>query len=214
MNLEQEGIMEQATVAELHQRRIERSESWIKKAEDSKDDKDASFIFWWIAFTALYDYENEDFAYDEEYIRQQNFFKKVIKYDEGNRIYETVHMRLEKFISTLIGNKYVFRPFWKHRNGHPNYDNWDKSFAASKRIFKRANREMDVPVILAHVFDRLYTLRNQIVHGGATHGSRRNRDSIEGGWDILSHLVPVFFDIIKANPDIDLGKPYFYADDV
>lgn len=206
--------MKQVTAEELHQRRIERCESWIEKAKQNKGDKDVSFIFWWIAFSSLYDFEAEDFSKKKQYKVQKIFFEKIVELDTEDRIYETVVLRFDGFIKSLIGNKYVFNPFWKHRNNHPNHEDWDKSFANSKRIFRLASRDKDVPVILEHVFNRLYTLRNQIFHGGATHGSRRNRDSIEGGWDVMSHLVPVFYNIIKAHPELDLGKPFFYADDV
>lgn len=39
-------------------------------------------------------------------------------------------------------------------------------------------------------FDRLYVLRNQIFHGGATFNSKANRDQLRDACDILGDLFP------------------------
>jgi Zn-dependent oligopeptidase len=44
--------------------------------------------------------------------------------------------------------------------------------------------------LLEVVLDRLYTLRNQLVHGGATYKSEVNRSQVIDGKNILSMLVP------------------------
>ena len=47
------------------------------------------------------------------------------------------------------------------------------------------------------LFDRLYVLRNQLVHGGATWNSSVNRGQVKAGAEILAFLVPVFVDVDK-----------------
>ena len=205
--------MEGMAAGNLRQRRIERCRSWIAQAKRHKDNKDLSFICWWIAFNALYDYEDESFERGRQRSLQQAFFGKVIDFDGNDRVYRTVLMGFDGFIKALIQNKHVFEPYWEHRNGNPAHADWSSKFARSKRQFNIAKDSQDTSSVLYHVFDRLYTLRNQVVHGGATHGSRRNRNSIEGGRDIMSQLVPVFLDIIVDNPDLDLGRPFYYVDD-
>ena len=203
--------MNDAAAEDLRKRRIERCESWIKQARKSKGNKDVSFIFWWIAFNTLYDYEDENFEREKQRKLQQAFFRKIIDCDTDERIYHAVQTGFDDVIKKLIQNKYLFEPYWEHRNGNPVFSNWSKKFARSKRQFGIAADYQDTAEMLYHTFDRLYTLRNQLVHGGATLKSKRNRVSIEGGWGVMSHLVPVFLGIIKSNPDIKLGKPYYYV---
>ena len=59
------------------------------------------------------------------------------------------------------------------------------------------------------VFDRLYVLRNQLVHGGATWNSSVNRDQVRDGTRILAFLVPLFIDLMMDNPDIAWGDPCY-----
>ena len=64
------------------------------------------------------------------------------------------------------------------------------------------------------VFDRLYTLRNQIFHGGTTYPSGFGRDQIRDGSRIMASLVPAILHIMRqdidGNPDSELwGKVAF-----
>ena len=59
------------------------------------------------------------------------------------------------------------------------------------------------------LFDRLYVLRNQLVHGGATWNSSVNRDQVKDGARILAFIVPIFVDLMMDNPDRDWGAPYY-----
>ncbi len=60
------------------------------------------------------------------------------------------------------------------------------------------------------IFNRLYTLRNQIMHGGSTYNSSVNRAQIQDGCNILTALLPAFMHILLENEKIiDLGKPFY-----
>ena len=63
--------------------------------------------------------------------------------------------------------------------------------------------------ILRTVFDRLYVLRNQLVHGGATWKSAVNRAQVRDGAAVLAWMLPVFIDIMMDNPGHAWGKPYY-----
>jgi len=54
---------------------------------------------------------------------------------------------------------------------------------------------------LASLSQRIYLLRNQVFHGAAKHGSRKNRDSIAPAVAVLATLVPVFADVVREHPD-------------
>lgn len=63
--------------------------------------------------------------------------------------------------------------------------------------------------ILSLVFDRLYVLRNQIVHGGSTWGGNVNRQQVRDGAAILGFLMPVFVNLMMENPHEDWGVPFY-----
>ena len=56
---------------------------------------------------------------------------------------------------------------------------------------------------------RLYTLRNQLVHGGATWDSEVNREQLRDCTAFLSKLVPVVIELMMDNPDTLWGDPVF-----
>jgi hypothetical protein len=61
-------------------------------------------------------------------------------------------------------------------------------------------------VVLSIVFDRLYVLRNQLVHGGATWNSQVNRAQISDGANILGRLVPLIIELMIEHPELDFGE--------
>ena len=69
--------------------------------------------------------------------------------------------------------------------------------------------QRDTPRVLSVVFDRLYVLRNQLVHGGATWNSGVNRDQVRDGAAVMSCLLPVFVDIMMDNSTRDWGRPFY-----
>ncbi len=194
--------------------RVHRAISWIGRAEKENKDEDARFIFLWIAFNAAYA--------DEEKLQRRNsvnthrerstmddFFEKVIKLDVKCRIYNAIWKSFSGPIRTLIHNKYIFEPFWKHHNHIEGYDDWecrlDKSIAKFNQLLKSRN----TPTMLSIVFDRLYVLRNQLIHGGATWNSGVNREQIRDGARIMAFLMPLFVDVMMDNPDEGWGQPFY-----
>ncbi len=56
------------------------------------------------------------------------------------------------------------------------------------------------------VFDRLYVLRNQLVHGGATCGSRVNREQLKQACFLLAEIVPVMIRLMAKILKTDWGE--------
>lgn len=190
--------------------RVHRSISWIGRAEAAQDDPDAQFLFLWIAFNAAY-------ADEDEFQRTQpgerasfaGFFEKAVALDADRRIYNAIWQSFSGPIRLLMNNKYVFNPFWQHHNGIEGFEDWEDRFAASTRRFSQALQEQDSARILSFVFDRLYVLRNQLVHGGSTWNSSVNRNQVRDGTAILGFLMPVFVDLMMDNPQADWGRPFY-----
>ena len=63
--------------------------------------------------------------------------------------------------------------------------------------------------MLSIVFGRLYVLRNQLVHGGATWNSDVNRDQVRDGAAILACLLPIFVDLMMDHPAHEWAMPHY-----
>ena len=59
------------------------------------------------------------------------------------------------------------------------------------------------------LFGRLYVLRNQLVHGGATWNGSVNRNQVEDSAKIMAFLIPLFIELMMENPAENWGKPYY-----
>lgn len=64
-------------------------------------------------------------------------------------------------------------------------------FNASGAALNIALAAKTVPAALPQVFTKLYTLRNQIIHGGATYNSQINREQLKDACNLLNKLIPL-----------------------
>ena len=194
--------------------RVHRALSWLRRAENEKDDLDVRFILLWIGFNAAYA-GDLDRALDgegragNERERFDQFFAALVEMDSSNRIYNVIWERFSQEIRLLMDNKYVFAPFWKHHAGEFGGAGWEVSFDSAKRAANRALAEKDTAIVLSILFDRLYVLRNQLVHGGATWNSVANRQQVHDGAAILMALVPVVLGIMIEAEGAEYGAVSF-----
>lgn len=189
--------------------RVHRAISWVGRAEREADDPAAAFLFYWIAFNAAYADERDVRGERAERESFSWFFTKLHERDREGRIYNAVWDRFSGSIRVFLENQYVFGPFWTHKNGLDGYEDWQERFDRARRAFHKALAQGDTALILSMLFDRLYVLRNQLVHGGATWNSSVNRDQLRDGATILTCLVPVMIDIMMDNPGEDWGRPFY-----
>ncbi|CUJ83495.1 hypothetical protein RUE5091_00117 [Ruegeria denitrificans] len=191
--------------------RIHRAISWVGRAEKEKQDYDAAFIFLWIAFNSAYAGEAEGDAERSLGERQQfiDLIDRLVERDADGRLYTAVWDRFRGPIATLMENRFVYRPFWLNQNGIPGNENWAKRFKSSAERFVRSMADKDTAYVLREVFDRLYMLRCQMMHGGTTWNSKVNRQQVRDGAQILQTLLPVMLDIMMDNPEDDWGRPFY-----
>lgn len=188
--------------------RVHRAISWLGRAEQETEDQDLRFILMWISFNAAYAQERIGEA-NSERAEFRSFFEKLVAADSADSIYQLIWMRYSNEIRMLLDNRYVFSPFWQHMNGVAGYEDWEDRFASSKRRTAAALSQKATATILEILFDRLYMLRNQLVHGGATWNSSVNRDQVRDGAAILSSLLPVFVDLMMDNHSLDWGPAHY-----
>ena len=190
--------------------RVHRAISWIGRAEACGDDVDACFIFLWIAFNAAYADEREFQAIaSSERTAFAGYFGKLVARDEGKRIYQALWTQFSGPVRMLMENRYLFNPFWQHHNGIEGFEDWEEKFNVSSRSFGKAFQAGETVKVLSFVFDRLYVLRNQLVHGGSTWNSGVNRAQVGDGAAILGFLMPIFVDLMMDNPKEDWGRPFY-----
>lgn len=188
--------------------RVHRAISWLGRAEAEKTDADVRFILLWVGFNAAYASDIEaDGASERGSFK--TFFDLLVSLDGSHRIYDAVWARFSQEIRMLLANKYVFAPFWHKQNGVPGYDDWEARMATTQRMIATAIKQFDTARILSIVFDRLYVLRNQLVHGGATWNSSVNRSQVRDGAAVLSWLLPIFIDIMMDQCERDWGRPFY-----
>jgi hypothetical protein len=189
--------------------RVHRAISWLGRAESENDDLDAAFIFFWISFNAAYAADAPSFVQASERSSFEIYFEKLISLDKERRIYAAIWSRFSGPVRLLLDNKFVFQPFWNHQNGLDGFSDWQARFDAGRERIGKALARNDTKFILSTLFDRLYVLRNQLLHGGATWDSKVNRGQVGDGYRILATLVPIFIDLMMDNPDLDWGAPYY-----
>lgn len=194
---------ERDTYPEALALRVHRALSWLDRAEQCNDE-DGRFVFLWIAFNAAYANElgEQRMLEGEKFNR---YLARLVELDTNQQLYNLVWQRYSGAIRVLLDNPYVYQPFWDHRNGLVMKENWESRFAAAKRFANTALAGKDTASVLAVVFNRLYTLRNQLIHGGATWNSRMNRSQLRDANTILGKLVPVIIGIMMDNAGLVWG---------
>jgi hypothetical protein len=192
-----------------HGLRVHRGLSWLNRAESAGKDHDAAFIFYWIAFNALYADDKGEITNVGVRSAFDDYFTKVVPLDVNQRIYDAIWTKFSGSIRLILDNRYVFQPFWSFQNKVPGNDNWEERFEKNKKRTQIALKSKDTKTILKALFDRLYVLRNQLIHGGSTWNSSVNRSQVKDGASILAFLVPLFIDIMMDNPQESWGAPYY-----
>jgi hypothetical protein len=138
-----------------------------------------------------------------------HFLSRLIDSDNNQLLYQIVWREFPKSIRLLIDNKYVFQPFWEHTKDNLTEEEWQDKFNRSKASANRALGRMNTRTVLAVIFDRLYVLRNQLMHGSATWNSSVNRNQVRDSANILGQLVPAIISIMLDSGSDVWGDPRY-----
>lgn len=188
--------------------RIHRALSWLHRAEQSED-MDGKFIFLWIAFNAAYAQELDDSDRASDKVTFTAFLQKLCDLDASKRIDDLIWKEFSGSIRTLLDNPYVFHLFWEFQRGRIGEDEWRDRFSSAKKSAQFALASGNTPALLSVMFNRLYTLRNQLIHGGATWGGKVNRDQLRDCTRLLGKLVPVIIALMMDNPNALWGDAVY-----
>ena len=189
--------------------RIHRALSWLEQAENNTD-LDSQFIFYWIAFNAVYAQDLANGIHNADKGLFVQFIHKLCDMDKDKNLYQLVWTTYSGSIRILLNNQYTFQPFWDYHNGLISEQYWLEQFESNKMRALKALTTQDTPKVLISVFNHIYTLRNQIVHGGATHGSSVNREQVKDACNILSGIISLMIEIMLDHAHEPFwGKPFY-----
>jgi len=191
------------TIPETLTIRLHRAISWLKSAEKQDDNLDVKFISLWIAFNACYAVDLNGISSKPEKAKLRDFTSSLVQFD-SSRLYNLFWEKYSGPVRVLIENKFVFEKFWEFNRGDiDNYENsFNKSIATALTCLSKENIEGLMEIVL----ERLYTLRNSIMHGGSTYNSKLNRAQLKDACNIMQLLVPIIIDIMLENNEHDWGE--------
>lgn len=224
--------------------RIERALSWLEQAERSAEERDyfLAFIAYWIAYNSLYGkYQPNKKSVPEkerrEYKIQKDFHRKISGCGSGEGLREISEVLKEKkaVIEGIVCHDFLSRLHWDYLHfelyGHDatEEEEWQRSAKWKKRLDKDKKKldalldrlEADpgdtgaVKKILDLLFpDRIYTLRNQVFHGGSVRGKitsfgevsaekkgYTNISQVSRSVKIMVFLIPLFIKVVMENPE-------------
>ncbi len=180
--------------------RVHRALSWLNRAEREAADPDARFTFLWIAFNAAYAQEIPDALRSSEQDTFRGFLQKLQDLDKKGLLGALVWTEFSGSIRVLLANRFVFQDFWNSRNGALAPETWERRFESANARANKALAQGDTVTMLSIVLSRIYTLRNQIVHGGSTWNSSVNRDQVRDCANFMGKLVPVVIVLMLDHP--------------
>ena len=212
--LKQRQRAERGAYASAFGLRIHRALSWLHRAElAAQEDHDLAFISLWIAFNAAYANDAhlsaDAYAHASEQSRYQHFFDKLCDVDDRAMLYQLLWQEFPASVRALLDNPYIYQPFWDSQNGIAGDVSWTERFRQSKTVAQRALASQDTAKVLGLIFGRLYTLRNQIIHGGATWNSSANRTQLRDACRFMLRFIPVVLELMMDHPERFEGRPFY-----
>lgn len=180
--------------------RLQRAESWIERAQAIEDWEDyhGQFIFYWIAWNALYGRERADRRFDDADMRW--FLGLVCDWDQP-AICNALSPPLKRKADNLIKDKFLCEVYWEQGTTRHTERAVDRDYEdAQKRWGDGKTSEY-----LGLLFRRLRVLRNQIFHGCSTDRRSLNKPSLVPAVELLGALVPTFLDVTQR---CGKGRPW------
>ncbi|MCL1067225.1 hypothetical protein L2735_10440 [Shewanella olleyana] len=188
--------------------RVHRALSWLNKAELSED-LDSQFIFYWISFNAAYAQHIDRSILMTERGKFQSFLYKIVMLDSNNRLNDFIWQEYTNTIRVVLNNEFIFESYWDAQNGEITQKEWRNQRSKSIRSSHHALASEQTEIVLSIIFSRLYTLRNQLIHGGATWNGKVNRQQLQDCTAILVSVVPILIEVMMSNPD-ELWGDFIY----
>lgn len=193
--------------------RIRRARSWCDRGMQIQNRDEETFLFLWIAFNAAY---GKAGSVDRSEAKNFTEFVNLVVLKKRESRTSVFVQAIESFlfsdgnypaqIKSLVENRYVFQPFWDARQDEEGDDAaWQDEFRSHKRQIKKDWENRETAKVLGNLLWRLYTLRNQLLHGNMTYGFSWGDQQIHDGALIMRALAPEIVEVldvdIESSPD-------------
>ena len=174
--------------------RVRRAISWREKADLARShrDIDAEFIFLWISFNALYGTPRylsagkPSAGKGDEVSDFRHFIQEAEKVSPGS-IKQALELCKDE-IKIVCESPFLDIRCWRQ---------WDSSRIRERQQRIGAARLVPSELHLEGLLVRIYTLRNQLLHGAATDKGRRNRESLKAAIPIMRAATKTFISIVE-----------------
>lgn len=180
--------------------RLQRAESWIRRAESLKeqewDDYHGPFIFYWIAFNALYG-RHDEIRGKKDIDDIKWFLGRICELGQKDVSLSGIlrDLKFKSKADRMIKDQFLSRPYWEEGLSPRFKDIQEEDCEKAQTAYDRGKFDR----YLAILFERLRLLRNQVFHGCSTDRRSLNKNSLRPGLAILEELVPRFLKIFKDN---------------
>ena len=204
--------------------RLSRASSWLlaasaleRETKLQKFDHHTLFIYRYIAFNSLYGRWKVEETQYRACMQFDLFFDNLIKLHLEDKkkngptklILPNALVKCKPQWVELIENEFL------DKRGYWDIPFHSRDFIEKYRVQKSAAlRQLDwrnFKPLLHLIFDRIWILRNQIMHGGATYGpDSAGWESVEIANPVLRALIPAFYSLMKAYPETVKWPPIPY----
>lgn len=191
--------------------RLHRAISWLEAAEQAHS-SDLAFISSWIGFNALYSSSEID-SPKLESGKIWNFVKELAWLDTENQLWALLCFTNSDLTKRIVENELLYTMFWNSM--HNQLESWEESFFYSNQEIQSFLKYKNIAKYVSAIMQRIYLLRNQLIHGGATHKGRMNRGQVEDCKVLLMQILPCMISIMMRYPTKswgDLCYPPLYSD--
>ncbi len=186
--------------------RMQRGLSWFKQAlQFDQQQLDLKFISLWVAFKAIHARES---SAGENSL--QAFLTQMFQHDLPHRIDYMIWNRFPQAIRLLLETPYAFQSYWDYQNHKISQTAWKEAFRQDQQQWQQAWQEKDSLQILSGVFQRMQTLCQQMMSGGASCQSSMNRKQLAEACFVLSGLLSTFMFVLLENAQtLDWAQPFY-----
>jgi Apea-like HEPN len=165
--------------------RVHRAFSWLEAAENSSAEvPDVRLILSWIGFNALYGSWNSAKGEPEpDFFTLKKFVSLILAIDKDNVLPDTLCIQRPR-IANLFHDRFVSDYYWKTIGKKASF-----SVERGRYLCDRLFAEKKWLMLLDELFQRIYLVRCQLVHGASTHGSSLNRKAVAESAGVIDQLL-------------------------
>ena len=179
--------------------RVSRALSWYQRSEASDTD-DETLLYSFIAFNALYSQNNRK---DKE--AKSQFWGKLQNSEKKEYLFELASKNMEE-LEGILSFWYLSSEYWNDSGGYA--EKSDKLQRESEYTMSKTRRQITMKNVtpLRLSMDRIYLLRNQIMHGMAAYLDSYNRSQVKICAEFLHSLTGSIIRIVIEDDKQYWGK--------